>query len=133
MPANISVLMKYYISPSLTHSFLTTAYFPSISFRASLAFCVFLRNRWLMLLLILFQSHHRIVTLVSLIQWQMEAVEDLILGSVSINTFFLYLTFYKMSEKHNGLLKWVFSSLSSHFHFFITEYTSTWCISVIWD
>lgn len=62
-------------------------YFPSISFGASLALCVFLKNRWLMLFLVLFQSHLTVIITVALIHCQMKAVEELLLGSVSTNTF----------------------------------------------
>lgn len=112
MPANISVLKECHIFPPLSHCFLVPVkavdtiilptclffffpssqqrimtYFPSISFGASLALCVFLKNRWLMLFLVLFQSHLTVIITVALIHCQMKAVEELLLGSVSTNTF----------------------------------------------
>lgn len=63
-------------------------YFPSASFRASLALCIFLKSRWSMLFLILFQSYHTVIIRVALIHCQIKAMEELLLGSVSTSTFF---------------------------------------------
>lgn len=95
--------------------------FPSISFRASLALCISLKSRWLMLFLILFQSGHTVKIIETLIHCQMKVMEELLLSSISINT----LIFLKKSEIHNVPLKWFFISLSPQLYFCVTENNST--------